>query len=107
MTDDIQREHRSRGPWVFVALGVILIVVVAASLWASGDPDGLERVAEDTGFIDAAEGSPFSIIADYVFPGLDGPLATIAAGVIGVLVVFGIVWLAGRALTRRRGPAPS
>ena len=91
----------SRTSWVLVALGLIVLVVIAASLFASGDPDGLERVAEDTGFIGVGEGSPFGIIADYVFPGLDGPLATIVAGVIGVAIVFGVVWLIGRLLARR------
>jgi hypothetical protein len=78
-------------------------VVVAAAIWASADPDGLERVAEDIGFLDAAEGSPFRVIADYVFPGVDGPLATILAGIVGVALVFGLLWLVGRALSRPRG----
>lgn len=90
-----------RNRWVLGALAVALIVVVAASFLASGDPDGLERVAEDHGFIDAGQGHPFSLIADYVFPGLDGPVATILAGIIGVVVIFGLVWLIGRLLARR------
>jgi PDGLE domain len=102
MATHTQPSNRSRTPWVLVALGLIVLVVIAASLFASGAPDGLESVAEDHGFLDAGEGSPFSLIADYVFPGLDGPLATIVAGVIGVAVVFGIVWVIGRLLTRRR-----
>jgi hypothetical protein len=87
---------------VAAALVISSLVVVAAALFASGDPDGLERVAEETGFSGAAEGSPFSVIADYVFPGVDGPLATIFAGLIGVAVLFGVVWLLGRTLARRR-----
>lgn len=101
MTTDTSRAERSRPSWLLVALGIIVLVVVAAALWASGDPDGLERVAEDTGFLDAAQDSPFALIADYVFPGLDGPAATIVAGVIGVAIVFGVVWLVGRLLARR------
>ena len=38
----------------------------------------------------------------YVFPGVDGPMATILAGLLGIAVVFALVWLAGRALARRR-----
>jgi hypothetical protein len=83
------------------ALAVTALVVVAASLFASGDPDGLERVAEDGGFLGAAEDSPFQLIADYVFPGLDGQIATVVAGLIGVALVFGLLWLAGRGLARR------
>ncbi len=97
---------RPRAPmrWVWVALGIAVVVVVAAAFFASGDPDGLERVATDHGFDDAAQGSPFSIIADYVFPGLDGPISTIVAGVVGVGLLFAILWLVGRALARRRSP---
>lgn len=91
-----------RTAWVLGALALAAIVVVAAAFFASGDPDGLERVAEDTGFLGAGRDNPFTIIADYVFPGLDGPLATIVAGLIGVAVVFGLVWLVGKALARRR-----
>ncbi|HEX2766134.1 MAG TPA: PDGLE domain-containing protein [Candidatus Limnocylindria bacterium] len=93
---------RFRVPWIIVALGIIAALVVAASIWASADPDGLERVAQDIGFLDVAEDSPFVLIADYVFPGLDGPLATIVAGLIGVAIVFVVVWLLGRVLVRRR-----
>ena len=95
-----------RTGWIIGGFALIVAVVVAASYLASGDPDGLERVAEDHGFIDAGTDSPFSIIADYVFPGLgDGPIATIVAGVIGVAVVFGVAWLIGRLLARRRSAA--
>jgi hypothetical protein len=93
-----------RTGWVLAGLTIAVVVVVAAAFFASGDPDGLERVAENLGFGDAADGSPFSIIADYVVPGIDGPLATIVAGVIGVAVVFGLVLLVGRVLARRRSP---
>jgi len=87
---------------VLIALGLVVVVVVAAALFASGDPDGLERVAEDLGFAGEGEGSPFSLIAAYVFPGLDGPMASIVAGIIGVAVVFGLLWLIGNVLVRRR-----
>jgi len=107
MQSDSNPTTTPRRGWVLAALLIAVIVVVAASLFASGDPDGLERVAEDTGFLDAAEGSPFSIIADYVFPGMDGPMATIVAGVIGVAVLFALLWLVGRLLARRRGSGPA
>ena len=94
-----------RRSWIAVGLLITAVVVVAAAYLASADPDGLERVAGDRGFEGAAETPPFQVIADYVFPGLDGPLATIVAGLIGVAVVFGIVWLVGRLLARRRTAA--
>jgi hypothetical protein len=100
-------EHRAGRRWVLAALGIVVLVVVAAAIWASGDPDGLERVAEDLGFLEVAEDSPIGVIADYVFPGLDGPLATIVAGLVGVAIVFGLAWLLGRALARRRSTPSS
>lgn len=102
MESGTSRPRHSRAGWVLIALVLVIGVVVAAAFLASGDPDGLERVAEDTGFVDAGRGSPFSVIADYVFPGMDGPAATILAGVIGVAVIFALVWLVGKALARRR-----
>ena len=101
-THPLSQPSRSRLPWILGALAISAIVVVAAAFFASGSPDGLERVAEDHGFLGAGEGSPFRVIADYVFPGMDGPMATIVAGLIGVAVIFGLVWLAGKALARRR-----
>lgn len=98
---------RNRGAWIAGGLAVAVIVVVAAAMFASEDPDGLERVAEDQGFEGAAQDSPFALIADYVFPGLDGPIATVVAGVIGVVVVFAVVWLVGRLLARRRRASPT
>lgn len=95
-------QPRRRGWWVTGGLAIAAIVVVVAAFLASRDPDGLERVAEDIGFIGAGQDSPFTVIADYVFPGVDGPMATILAGLLGIAVVFALAWLTGRTLARRR-----
>ncbi|MCC6618155.1 MAG: PDGLE domain-containing protein [Chloroflexi bacterium] len=102
MTTDPNRTGPSRIGWVLGALAIVVAVMVAATFLRSGDPDGLNRVATDHGFIDADRGHPFSIIAGYVFPGLHEPMATIVAGLIGIAVVFGIAWVIGRLLARRR-----
>ena len=75
------------------ALGYIVAVAVTLlAPLASGSPDGLERVAEDSGFIERAQGAPYAIIADYVVPGIQNEaLATILAGIIGVTVVYVMV----------------
>jgi len=78
--------------WWHVALIVCLLVAVFSPL-ASSSPDGLEKVAEDTGFIGLAKDSPFQLIADYVFPGIENEaVATILAGLIGTLVLFSLVY---------------
>ena len=78
--------------WWQIALIVCLVVAVFSPL-ASSSPDGLERVAEDEGFIDLAQEAPFQFIADYVFPGVENEaVATILAGLIGTLILFGVVY---------------
>jgi cobalt/nickel transport system permease protein len=76
--------------WWVVGLLVALILALLAPL-ASSSPDGLERVAEDQGFLNAAEEPPYEIIADYLFPGVENEdAATILAGIVGTVLVFGV-----------------
>ncbi len=87
-----------------VLVGGLIIAALLAVLspLASAFPDGLEWVAETTqpAFIDLAAEPPYQIIPDYVFPGIPNEaLATIVAGILGVLIVF-VVSLA-LAYTRR------
>ena len=73
-----------------VALAVAIGLATALSPFASSNPDGLERVAEDKGFIDAGESSS-GPISDYAFPGVeDERVATALAGFTGTLIVFGV-----------------
>jgi cobalt/nickel transport system permease protein len=75
--------------WV-VGLGIAILLTVFSPL-ASAHPDGLEWVAEQKGFLDVAQGPLFEIIPDYVFPGITNEaFATILAGIIGTLIVFGV-----------------
>jgi cobalt/nickel transport system permease protein len=90
--------------WTAVGLLVALALTLISPL-ASPSPDGLERVAEDLGFIEAAQSAPYEIIPDYVFPGISNEaLATIAAGMVGTILVFGIA-VGIAALYRRRSSA--
>lgn len=77
---------------ILVGVGIaIALFITLFSPLASASPDGLEKVAEDKAFIDSAKDAPYEIIADYVFPWVDNEdLATILAGVAGVLIVAGI-----------------
>ena len=77
--------------WWQIGLIVCLLVAVFSPL-ASSSPDGLERAAENNGFMGLAHEAPFQIIADYVFPGIKNEaVATILAGLMGTLVLFGVV----------------
>jgi cobalt/nickel transport system permease protein len=73
--------------WVLAGLALTMIVVLLAP-FASTNPDGLERVASDLGFLQSGQSAPFEIIPDYTVPILGGtPLSTVVAGIIGVIVV--------------------
>ena len=95
----------------FLALGLLVCLLVAgvASYYASAHPDGLEHVAERTGFGHTAKDSPTadSPLADYQTRGVeDSRVSGGLAGVAGVALVAvlggGLFWL-----VRRRGPAAS
>ena len=76
--------------WWHGALILALFLAILSPL-ASSSPDGLEKVAEDKGFIDTALGASYEIIPDYAMPGIaNDAVATILAGIIGTLVLFGI-----------------
>jgi cobalt/nickel transport system permease protein len=75
--------------WIF-GLGIALALGVFSPL-ASAHPDGLEWVAEQKGFLETARAPLFNVIPDYIFPGISNTaLATIVAGILGTLLVFGM-----------------
>ena len=64
------------------------------SLFASAWPDGLERVAEDNGFIGLADNVRVSLptpFSDYTFNGNEG-VGTSIAGVLGSVVCFAVAF---------------
>ncbi len=93
-----------KSKWWLIGL-VASLAVAALSPLASSSPDGLERVAEDKGFVDLAADAPFQIIADYVFPGIENEaLATILAGIVGTLILFAVAYTLAWLLVSRRKP---
>jgi cobalt/nickel transport protein len=88
-----------------VALIAALLVAGVGSYYASTHPDGLEFVADQTGFLDSAEEpkTSDSRFADYETKGVDDErLSGGIAGVAGVLLV--LVLMGGLAYAvRRRG----
>jgi len=92
--------------WWHIALLVALLVAFLSPL-ASSSPDGLEKVAEDKGFIEEAAESPYELMADYLFPGVENEaVATILSGIIGTLAIFGLAYGAARLLRRKQGARP-
>jgi cobalt/nickel transport system permease protein len=82
--------------WVVVGL-VIALVVAAFSFAASPHPDGLERVAENSGFLDTALDPVYNLLPDYTIPFVSNQAASgILAVMLGTLIVFGAAVLLAR-----------
>jgi len=104
-----------RTVWVVIGFGIAFSLLLAGvvSFYASSSPDGLEKVAEDIGFIDSAQDSAVagSPLSDYGVASVsDERLSVGIAGIVGVLltaaVAFGLfLWLARR--TRSAAPEGS
>jgi cobalt/nickel transport protein len=99
-------KHTPSARWIWIGLLVALAVGALLSMFASPSPDGLERVAEQKGFLERAAARPLlhAPIPDYLFPGIENErLATGLAGFLGTLVLFALGWLIGRLATRAKG----
>ena len=72
---------------------VTLVVAVVIAQFASTEPDGLEYVAGQEGFLETAQDHPLaeSPLADY---GGDSKSNLILSGVVGVLVTLGLGYVA-------------
>ena len=102
--DLMSAEKTSReGGWGWVLGGVLItLAAVLISPLASGNPDGLERVAENLGFLGIGQDAPYQILPDYTIPFLgETALSTILAGVVGAVILMGLLILVGRNLQRR------
>ena len=104
-------KHKAKS-WIWIGLGVSLLLAVFVSPYASSSPDGLERVAEDKGFLEKAEAPGTTVwesapIPDYAVPGISHEkAATGIAGLVGTLGTFGVAFgVAG--LLRKKERLPS
>ena len=101
---------RSTRGFLLGFLLVSLLVAGVASYYASSHPDGLEHVAEQTGFAGTAQdhASADSPLADYGVKGVDDErLSGGLAGVIGVVVVASLSTGLFLVLRRRTNAAPA
>lgn len=100
-------ETRRGSGWIAVGLAVALAITLAAPL-ADPNPDGLERVAEDQGFISQAQDPPYTLLPDYTVPLIENAaVSTIVAGIVGTLIVAAISYAVIRAGAKRRERADS
>jgi len=91
-----------------VGMAVTALLAGVVSAYASANPDGLEYVAEELGFLETAEDSAVasSPFADYGVSGIEGPLSTGLAGLVGVAVTVVLGLVVVRLAARRRAAAP-
>ncbi len=91
--------------WWVVGLLIALGVALFSPL-ASPHPDGLERIAQDQGFLDRAQEAPYQVMPGYVFPGVANEnAATVVAGLAGTVLMFGLGCALAWVLRRRAKPA--
>ena len=96
MAIDIKKNVReNKGLWILVGVGLVvaLLLGVFVAPWASSSPDGLEKVAEDKGFLKKAEEEKptwtHSPMKDYAFPGVKSEKASTGiSGLLGVLITL-------------------
>ena len=87
--------------WVYAGVIISLLAVLLSPL-ASANPDGLERVAKDMGFLHMGQNASYQILPDDTIPFLgETALSTIVAGAVGALVVLGIMIVVGQSLRRK------
>lgn len=89
--------------FVIAGLGTALLIGVFLSPFASSDPDGLDRVAQDLEFDNkaseetVAQKLPFyGVFEEYAIRGVPEAVATPLAGLVGTLATFGLAWGVGK-----------
>jgi cobalt/nickel transport protein len=91
----------------FLLGGILVSIFVAGfiSYYASSSPDGLEKVAEDKGFLDTAKDSANSnsFLADYGIAGIDNERLSVGlSGIIGVIATLSVSLLIFKTLAKKK-----
>ena len=91
-----------QAPGAAARAGAQLLICRSRRL-ASASPDGLNRVAEEMGFLYLGQSAPYQILPGYTIPFLgQTALSTIVAGAVGALVVLGLMVVVGSILRRKK-----
>ena len=87
--------------FLLVTIGLAGIV----SFYASSSPDGLEKVAEDVGFIETAKDHTLdnSALADYGVAGIENERLSVGiAGILGVIATGVLMYLIIKFISRKK-----
>ena len=90
---------------IIYGLAISFLLAGGISFFASSSPDGLERVAEDKGFLSAGEGKEIfkAPLPDYSAKFIENTfLSNAFAGIAGTLLVFSVIFAAGKILIKRK-----
>lgn len=75
-----------------IILAVLLVIFIAP--YATKHPDGLERIAQDKGFLGKEEARLPAVISGYSFPGIKNErLSVVIAGILGIAIAFSAAYL--------------
>jgi cobalt/nickel transport protein len=95
---------------IFTGLGISLMIAGFLSPFASQNPDGLDRVAQDLEFESKAHETPIAakmpfavVFNEYAVRGVPETVATPLAGLAGTIATFGLAWGLGKLTVRGRG----
>ncbi len=99
-------KRRQRAGWIWVGLGIALLLALFLSPFASSSPDGLNKVAENKGFHkgDQAPLWKYAPLSNYGIAGIrDRKRSTAISGALGTLAIFSIALGVGKLLRRPGG----
>jgi cobalt/nickel transport protein len=107
------RSSQRTRAFVLTGLGTALLIAVLLSPFASSNPDGLDRVAQDHQFDTKASAEtpaqklPFyTVFEEYALRGVPEAIATPLAGLVGTLATFGLAWGIGKLVVRGQASTP-
>ena len=90
--------------FIWIGLGISLLLALFLSPFASSSPDGLEKVAETKGFSEKGVGGKFwkyAPFSEYTIPWIKNEkVSTALSGLIGALAIFLIVMGIGKFIKR-------
>ncbi len=95
---------RGRGGrwWWITGLAIAVAIVVFLAPLASPDPDGLNKVAQDAGFLEKAQNFFRGLLSGYGIPGVGDPtVSKVLSGLLGIAIVTIVILVLGRLLARR------
>jgi cobalt/nickel transport protein len=98
--------------FILTGLGISLGIATLLSPFASQNPDGLDRVAEDLEFANKAIEEPLTqklppakVFTEYSVNAVSNEkVSTAVAGLTGTLVAFGLTWGLGKLTVKRPKP---